>query len=582
MNGAPQLDDATQKAQTKAAADCFMHLGKAIKNVGLYLHNTARHPEIVAPAAQAFAAYTEAYGPLGVRVEADGFYVEKTLVFAEDFANEAIAYKFYRDGIRQLVFRPGLDVPELKHFVDICMTSSRSRHARDVLGLLWEAELEDIEYVVVDGFAIEGMDDDEVEIEVDKIVSYLYARLKSNSDDYLRFARLQAQDLETQLDDVDQIRGAIVQGIPASDEQKAGLQEEIELDERERMLPKLVNIVFRAVEEGGEQSEQSIRDVFLQLLDAMLLQEDFASINHILTKLKSLERDPARGDMFARLRELFVAKMGEEERLRKIGEILNTSRPENPKDIFRYLFNLDSGAVVPLLEILETVEIPENREILCDALVALGRENADPFVHRLQSEKSQLVRDMIYVIDRIDFPDKVKMFGQVLANPNLAVRLEGLGIIARSKTEECRQLVADCLGDPNAQMRVQAARLLPVYDGTKAYMELARLVKTPEFLQRDLKEKIQIYSALGSTQEQGALAHFAQLLQHKSLFNKKKLVEDKLLAIAGLSTFVSIPSFKLLQAESQTKTNPPEVIAAARRGMGAVRTALFGAEEGEA
>ena len=81
--------------------------------------------------------------------------------------------------------------------------------------------------------------------------------------------------------------------------------------------------------------------MFTQLLDAMLLQEDFASVDHIVTKFKSLERDPTKGDMFARLRAYFVVKMGEEERLRKIGEILNTSRPENSRDIFRYLFNLD-------------------------------------------------------------------------------------------------------------------------------------------------------------------------------------------------------------------------------------------------
>ena len=72
------------------------------------------------------------------------------------------------------------------------------------------------------------------------------------------------------------------------------------------------------------------------------------------------------------------------------------------------------------------------------------------------------------------------------------------------------------------------------------------------------------------------------MLHQKSLFNKKKLVEDKALAIAGLSQLVSIPSFKLLQAEAENKGNPPELVAAARRGMGAVRTALFGTDEEDA
>lgn len=574
--------DPNEKAKLKTAEEAFSFLGKAIKNIGIYKHNTARYAEFVERPYAAICAYTEAWGPLTVKVEADQFYYNKTPIFSESYGNDSIAYRFFQDGIRHLIFRPDLTLDELQRFVLICMADLRSSEnlGKDMMALMWEAEFESIEYIAVEGFSMDDMSDEDVEVEVDKIVGYLYSRLKSTSDDFLRFARLSAEDLEMKLEEVDQIRGAVITGEPCTPEQAAELQEELQSDEKERMLPKLVNIVFQVVEEAGDDlGDQAIRDVFGQLLDAMLLQEDFAAINHILTKFKALERDPQKGERFIEIRETFVQRMGEAERLEKIGEILNTSRPKNPKAILRYLFSLEPSAVVPLLGILDSVQEPDHRKIICDALITLGRDSPEPFVNRLDSEKSQLVRDMIYIIDRIDFPDKLKMFGQVLSNPNLAVRLEGLKIIARSKSEDCRQLVSDCLDDPTKEMRLQAARLLPQYDEQKAYVDLARLVRSPEFEKRDLKEKAQVYAALGSTQQKGALQLFANMLRKKSFFNRRKMTEDKLLAVSGLSNLASIPSFKLLQAEAGNKSNTEQVQMAARRGMLAVKKELFGDEE---
>jgi hypothetical protein len=574
--------DPTAKARLKAAEEVFSHLGKAIKNIGIYAHNTSRFAEFIERPHAAICAYTDAYGPLSVKVETTAFMYGGKAVFTESVGNDAIPYRFYRDGIRHIVFRPELEADELQRFALICMANLKSAEnlGKDMMALMWEAGFENIEYVAVEGFSMDDMSDEEVEVEVDQIVGYLYSRLKSSSEDFLRFARLSAEDLDMKLDQVDQIRGAVITGQPCSPEKAAEIQDEIAEDQQARMLPKLVNIVFQVIEGADAGSaDESVGQVFGQLLDAMLLQEDFVTINHILTKFKALERDPHQGERFAGMKASFIQKMSEEERLNKIGEILNSSRPESLKDILRYLYSLDASAVVPLLEVLDRIEIPDHRKVICDALITLGRETPDPFIHRLDSEKSQLVRDMIYVIDLIDFPDKVKMFGRVLANPNLAVRLEALGIIARSKTEECRQLVADCLNDPTREIRIRAARLLPHYDEQKAYMELSRLVRTPEFEKRELKERMQIYGALGSTQQQGALALFANMLRQKSLWGKRKLVDDKLLAIAGLSELASIPSFKLLQAEAANKQNGEEVMMAARRGMLAVKKELFGDEE---
>jgi hypothetical protein len=239
---------------------------------------------------------------------------------------------------------------------------------------------------------------------------------------------------------------------------------------------------------------------------------------------------------------------------------------------------------ISLLSTLEVVQLAENRTLLCDVLVAFAKQNPDPFVLRLRSiDKPQLQRDMIYVLDRSNHPDKLKFFTTAMNTRNLALKLEVMSIIARGRTGEARKLIAGMLEDETLQIRLQAARVLPEFDREKAYLDLLRLVKDKKFEERSDQEKEGFYSALGSTGQVGAIQFFAQVLAQKAgLFNKQKLISDKVLALAGLGGACTIQTAKLLQEVADDKSQPPEVTTAAKMHLARVRKQLFGSAEKEA
>ena len=272
--------------------------------------------------------------------------------------------------------------------------------------------------------------------------------------------------------EADQVRGAVITGETSTDELRRRINDELREDLDVRLFSKLVTVLFQTIEQGGIESIEELKDTFTQVLDALLLQQDYGTINQVLVKLKALERNSSLADTATTLRTFFVGKMAETQRLHAIGETLQGGRPKNVQDIFRYLMALDSHAVVPLLEMLETLEIAENRQLVCDALAALGKDQPDPFVNRLGSEKSQTVRDMLYVIDKCDFPDKLKIFATALKNTNLAVRLETMGVVSRSRTEGAKKLVIELLDDKAPQVRLGAARALASSDRDRAAVEL--------------------------------------------------------------------------------------------------------------
>jgi len=373
----------------------------------------------------------------------------------------------------------------------------------------------------------------------------------------------------------------VVKGTPATPDEKATVQQELDEENENRMLPKLVVILFKVLEEDLDQDlGQALEDVFVQLLDSFLIHEDFRGINQMLRKFKSMGRKKLPANSLAKLQQIgaaFRSRMGDAERLDQVAQIIDSmAEIKDPQEVYRYLTRLDEQAILPLLQALEKMERKEARRLMCDALAALGKDQMDVFVRRLESKKANLVRDMVYVIDKLNPPDKLKLLAKLLDHPNLAIRLEALGTLGASGEESCRAYVLKALGDSDMQMRITAARMLPNFDLSMATKTLLSIVSHQDFPKRDTKEQAAIYAALASTNTSEAIAWFREELRSSTLISKKKLAEHKRAIVNGLALSGSIAAFKLLKAELEAGIKEEDVSAAAERACLKLREKLLG------
>ncbi len=547
-------------AQAEAARVAFDRLRRGLKQIALYRHNIDRYGEYLEPFTTAMRELLTVHPMLSFKLDAMAYKLGSHVVFEDDNRDNNIIYPLWSAGVRMLIFKQGVDADELLRFFIICLnaTDNEKKGREDIATALWKAELSSIEYIVVEGFkALPDEDLEEVEIEIEKVVAYLYRQLQSNSDDYMRFARISSEDLDLQLDKVDSMRGAVIQGVTASATDRARVQGSL-VREEQRQIQKLVTVLFQLLElDTYEENFEDVAEAFVQLLDALILQENFTAISQIRKRFavssKKETLPPARRELIDRCAARFTTRMGESQRVQAIGQLLNVGLTKDPEGIRQYLQSLGNEAIIPLLEMLETLTLLPNRRLVCDVLADVGRLYVDTFASRLSHPSSNLVKDIIYIIDKVNPPTKFVLFAQTLDHPNPVLRLETLAVIGRSGTDESFDVIAKTLrGHSDPQMRAQAARLLPNFVPEKGAQMLLAMIQVDTFDKIADAERKAAFSALVQLRTPLVDTFLAQIFEQKSsIFAKKRVDDMKLLAIGGLESAPSIAGLQLLKAAAE-------------------------------
>ena len=566
----PGLDDDEAEA-VRAAAQVIHLLLKGIKNIGIYRHAEARYEEYLAPAYQALGEFLADRSGLPLKLGPYSLEYKRHIIY-EDEDKENLTYKFYKDGMRYLIFRPGITSDELLRFVLLAIESysERALFQEDMVTRFWKEDFEFIDHVVVEGFGFGDLSEEEVEIEVEKIIGYLRRQLAAHSDDITRFARLSAQDLELELTEIEQVRGGIVSGRPATDEDRERLQTEILFEQKSRLFAKMVLILFQVLELEADQADRDILlESVVQLLDLLLVSEDIAGAVALLDRFERLRGRPMPSDrraMIDQMRESFRQRMVEPQRLAQVGQYLQLSRNLDEDAVRMYLSVAGEEEVIPIVEMLSGMERLASRRLLIELLADIGRDHVELFARRLDHNSSGVVKDMLAIIHAIDPPNKIDLVARCLDHPNIMIRLEGLKTLAKSERPESLRYIEKALKDVDIQMRLGALRALAVRAPTRAAGLFIDTMQSSEFMQRDHRERVTVVTALGETRTPAAFDFLSGLFALKpGLFNRAKPHELKMLAVIGLHAMKTVPAFKVLAAEVQNRSHPRELLEACHK-----------------
>jgi len=564
---APPDDNAAAPAKTdprvSRARDFFGSFLKGLKRLAVYRHDPKRFPEFLAQAHQLLGVCLGG-APLALDVEPERLSLHGEALLPEG-TPETLAQELYRDGIRQLVFRPEVSLDELVSFALIAAGEGGARRGADLQAALWAAALPHVGYVAVKGLGVEsgqgGSEGGETS-PADALVAGLGQQLAA-VDPGIEAEAAELQGIEPVT------LGGEAEGLTA--ELAKRIQDELAEDGR-LVFSKLAELLVQLLPEEMAANAQGLWEQILRLADTLLARGE---ADAALRLLDSIGAAPAGAEARASLLE----RLTEPDHLGPLLELLRGPPVARPDALRSYLAALPPARVLPtLLEALAGFATPENRRLACDALAALCGGDPALFEAQLDGDSPTAVHDALYVLDKLELAGKARFFTRAMHNRSADVRLEVLDVLVSSQTPGVRSFLSSALADPSPLVRGRAARALVEADPAAGARELQKAAQAPEFGKRTAEERGAVYAALGWSGQPEALGFLARVLQKSAgLFGRKAAQEEKLLAIAALAESGSIAAFKLLEAFVQGgAAEGPEVLVPARKAMHDIQQALRG------
>ena len=131
--------------------DLFVTLGKALRAFQLYDENNPVYHRFVSSLREAFQDIWQEVDKVKVTVEEHRLMTGETAVYENETRSESLAFLFYKDGVREITFLPGIETDEMERFLGVLQRARDPKpDADDLLTVLWEADLSFFKYAYVE------------------------------------------------------------------------------------------------------------------------------------------------------------------------------------------------------------------------------------------------------------------------------------------------------------------------------------------------------------------------------------------------------------------------------------------------
>ena len=134
-----------------AVRSLFVTVGKAFRAYQLYDANNPVRRRFVETLKAEFESLWEDLDKLVVSMDEDHIYLSGDEVYRADSRADSLAFLFFKDGVREVTFLPGIESNELEQFLGVLQKARKLvSEGDDLLTVLWEEELDYFQYQYVD------------------------------------------------------------------------------------------------------------------------------------------------------------------------------------------------------------------------------------------------------------------------------------------------------------------------------------------------------------------------------------------------------------------------------------------------
>ncbi|MDX2192974.1 MAG: HEAT repeat domain-containing protein [Gemmatimonadales bacterium] len=535
--------------------DLLQTLVKALRAFKMYLPNNPIYAKAAQNVQAAFAPVWQHTDELTLRVMEGELRVEDEVVYAQPNRSESFAWALYKDGLRLLVLRRGVEAAEIVRFLEVV---NRARFlpadaGDDLLTLLWEQEFTLIQYRFADP---DGQGDPSLGGAGTGTAFALAKGANEAEPSGTRAAGVRAEageaarpkgvvdpeEFDSTLYFLDDSEVTFIAGE---------LQVEYARDVRQSALDALFDI-FEVQADGGVREE--VVAVVESLLPNLLAQRDFRAVAGILRELRTLAGRAASitSEQQARLAS-FEARLSEPDNLAQLVQSLDEMGvTAGDDDVAELLRELRPGAIGTLVAWMPKLARPEVQALLRASLDRLAALHPQEVVALLKDPATDGLGALVALAGRLRLQAAVPGLAESAAHADPAIRLGAVEALAEIATPGALQAIERAIDDADRGVRLAAVRAC----GTKGHRQALRRLEPVvqgKVADRDLTERMAIFEAYGALAGAAGIEPLAAILLPRGLFGAKAPAEQRACAAIALGRIGTAEAKGVLQKAADDK-----------------------------
>jgi HEAT repeat protein len=540
---APELAGAGAVLPASQVAELIQSLVKALRAFQMYLPNNPIYHRAVDQVKAAFVPVWAATDELVLRVAETDFVWEDQTVYHQLSKSESLAWTLYKDGLRVLTLRKGVEGEEIARLLAMV---NRARFLPadapdDLLTLLWEEEFQWVSYIFAEPFS--DAEPIEAQAETQDVTA----------EDRRAQVEEEAPPKPKGIVDLEEFDGTLY----FLDETEINyvidaVKHEYARDVRSGAIAALFDI-FEL------EAAPSVRDEIVAIVETffpnLLNKGEFRVVASVLRELRAIAaggRDLSP-DQQRRLRA-FEERLSEPHIVRQLVQSLDESsiRPGD-EDVSEVLRELQSGALETVLTMLPKLASDNVRTLLEATADRLATAHTAEVLRLLRTPGSEALQGLVEVCGRLKLQGAVPGLGDALSNENPEIRLGAVNALAAIGSPGALAHIDRAIEDADRTVRLAAVKAAGARGYKNALRRVESVVQGKGVKEMDLSEKMAFFEAYGAIAGPAAVKTLGAMLEGRGMLRMKEPPETRACAALGLGRVGTPEARQLLERAAADK-----------------------------
>jgi len=520
---------------------------KALRAFQMYMPNNPMYQRAEFQLRESFPPVWAVLDEITLFVRETDLIWEDRPVYEQPSKTESFAWGLYKDGMRVLTLRKGVEEGEFGRFLQ---TVTRARHlsadaSDDLLTLLWEQDFQKITYQFAEVISDPWVYDPQaLDLQAKKSETVVQEQVRQEVQAAKPEGMVDLDDFDSTLYFLDEVE------IAALREQ---VEEEYVRDIRIAALSVLFDI-FELQEDPDTRAE--IVGVLETLFPNLLVRGDFHTLATILRELRSLKGGKNVDQGALQRVEAFEGRLSQPETIAQLLQSLDEATTLPPEDeLGEVLRELRAPALGTILNQLPRLASAVVKTTIGVAAERLAMANSPELLRLLRNLEPEALPGAVRLAGRLGLQAAVLPVGELVRHESNEVRFAAVEVLATLGTPGAMTALEPAIDDADRQVRVAAVTAVSkrAWAGALRRLEAAVQGKGPS---RERSEQRQVFEAYAAVAGPPALETLRGLLVPKGMFQRKSSTEVRTCAVYALGKLRTAEARMLVEDVQNDKELP--------------------------